>query len=220
MTSPELLKKQAAIAALSYLQDNMILGVGSGSTIGYFIEALSQHKHRIEAAIASSLDTERKLKALGIPVVALTSVNQVDLYVDSADEVNPYQQLIKGGGGALTREKIIAYHATQFVCVVNQAKCVDILGKHPLPIEVIPMARSVVARDLVKLGANPTYRENFVTDNGNIILDVYGLTIMQPTQLERTINQIPGVVANGLFAEKIPSIVLVASEKGIEKREH
>ena len=212
------LKKAAALAAMDYLQEEMIVGVGTGSTVDYFIEALAHQKHRIDTTVASSLQTEQKLKSLGIPVTPFTSVNQVDLYIDGADEVNPHKQLIKGGGGALTREKIIAYHAKQFLCIVDKTKCVDILGRHPLPLEVIPMARSAVGRDIVKLGGSPQYRENFVTDNGNIILDIYNLTILQPLALEGTLNQIPGIVANGLFAQKTPDIILIADAKGVERR--
>ena len=211
------LKKQAAEAALSYIKDDIVLGVGTGSTTNFFIDALAAYKNRIETAVASSEASAKRLKALGIPVVDMTSINSIDLYVDGADEVNPYKQLIKGGGGALTREKIIAYNSKQFVCIVDKSKCVDILGTFPLPIEVIPMARSAVAREIVKLGGSPEYREGFVTDNGNIILDVYNLTIMKPIELEGQLNQIPGVVCNGLFAQKTPDIVLVAGEQGVEK---
>lgn len=210
------LKRQAAIAALTYIKDEMVLGVGTGSTTNFFIDALAEYKNRIEVAVASSDETEKRLKAIGIPVTAMTSVNSIDLYVDGADEVNPYKQLIKGGGGALTREKIIAYNAKQFICIVDQTKHVDILGTFPLPIEVIPMARSTVARAIVKLGGSPEYRENFVTDNGNIILDVRGLTIMKPIELEGQLNQIPGVVCNGLFAQKTPDVVLIAHDNQVE----
>jgi len=211
------LKQQAALAALTYIKDDMILGVGTGTTTNYFIDALVDYKNQIDVAVASSEATAKRLKSIGIPVTEMTSINSIDLYVDGADEVNPHKQLIKGGGGALTREKIIAYNAKQFVCIVDQSKCVDILGTFPLPIEVIPMARSTVAREIVKLGGSPEYREGFVTDNGNIILDVYNLTIMKPIELEGQLNQIPGVVCNGLFAQKTPDIVLVASDKGVEK---
>jgi len=214
--STENLKIEAATAALQYIEDDMTIGVGTGSTVHYFIEALKNDKNRIEAAVASSIDTQNKLKAIGIPVVEMTSVNHIDLYVDGADEVNSHKQLIKGGGGALTREKIIAYNSKKFICIVHKAKCVDILGEFPLPVEVIPMARSTVAREIVKLGGNPTYRENYTTDNGNIILDVYGLKIMKPIELENELNQIPGIVCNGIFARQTPDIVLVASQSGVE----
>jgi ribose 5-phosphate isomerase A len=218
MNTLEQLKKNAAYAALPYIEDDMIIGVGSGSTVHYFIEGLKAYQHRIDTTVASSLDTEKKLKALGIPVTLMTSVNSIDLYVDGADEINKNKQLIKGGGGALTREKIIAYNTKKFICIADASKEVDILGKYPLPIEVIPMARSVVGKALVKLGGNPVYRENFLTDNGNIILDVYGLNIMEPIQLERDLNQIAGIVSNGLFAIKTPDIILIASEQGITQR--
>lgn len=212
--SNEKLKQHAAQAALRYIDDDMVIGVGTGSTVNYFIDALKDYRSRIEGAVASSRETEQRLKALGIPVLDLTSVNTVHLYVDGADEVNADKQLIKGGGGALTREKIIAYNALQFICIVDQSKYVDILGRFPLPVEVIPMARSTVARSLVKLGGSPEYREGFITDNGNIILDVHHLDIMQPLTLESEINQIPGVVANGLFARKTPDFVLIATPSG------
>ncbi|MAZ39045.1 MAG: ribose 5-phosphate isomerase A [Legionellales bacterium] len=211
----ESLKQQVATAALKYIKDDMTIGIGTGTTVHYFIEGLKNYRHRIDAVVASSIDTQNKLKNVGIPVVEMTSVNQIDLYVDGADEVNPHKQLIKGGGGALTREKIIAYNSKQFICIVDETKCVDILGQFPLPIEVIPMARSIVARALVQLGGNPVYRENFITDNQNIILDVNGLDIMQPIALEGELNQIPGVVSNGLFAQKTPQTVLVAKNNGI-----
>lgn len=208
------LKQQAAQAALRYIEDDMIIGVGTGSTVNYFIDALQAYRSRIEGAVASSEETENRLIALGIPVLELTSVNTVHLYVDGADEVNSEKQLIKGGGGALTREKILAYNARQFVCIVDQSKYVDILGRFPLPVEVIPMARSTVARRLVKLGGSPEYREGFITDNGNIILDVHNFDIMQPITLETEINHIPGVVENGIFAHRTPDFVLIAQSDG------
>jgi ribose 5-phosphate isomerase A len=218
MNAIEQLKKNAADAVLQYIEDDTVIGVGSGSTVHYFIEGLKAYQHRIETTVASSIETEKKLKALGIPVTPMTAVNQIDLYVDGADEINHHKQLIKGGGGALTREKIIAYNAKKFICIADASKEVDILGKYPLPIEVIPMARSVVGKALLKLGGNPVYRENFLTDNGNIILDVYGFNIMEPIQLERDLNQIAGIVTNGLFAIKTPDLVLIASEDGVRRR--
>ena len=213
--SNEKLKQEVALAALAYIKDDMTIGVGTGSTVHYFIEGLKAYRNRIDAVVASSIDTQNKLKSLGIPVIEMTSVNQIDLYVDGADEVNPHKQLIKGGGGALTREKVIAYNSKQFVCIVDETKCVDILGQFPLPIEVLPMARSAVARAIVKLGGNPIYRENFITDNQNIILDIHGLDIIKPIELENEINQIPGVITNGLFARQTPEVILVAKNDGI-----
>ena len=213
--SNEKLKQEVALAALAYIKDDMTIGVGPGSTVHYFIEGLKAYRNRIDAVVASSIDTQNKLKSLGIPVIEMTSVNQIDLYVDGADEVNPHKQLIKGGGGALTREKVIAYNSKQFVCIVDETKCVDILGQFPLPIEVLPMARSAVARAIVKLGGNPIYRENFITDNQNIILDIHGLDIIKPIELENEINQIPGVITNGLFARQTPEVILVAKNDGI-----
>jgi ribose 5-phosphate isomerase A len=200
MNNKDSQKKQAAIAALKYIEPGSIVGVGTGSTVAYFIEALATIKGKIDGAVASSIDTERKLKALNIPVLDLNSVFPLPIYVDGADEINGHLQMIKGGGGALTREKIIAAVAEKFICIADPSKKVDLLGKFPLPIEVIPMARSFVAREVVKLGGHPVYREGVVTDNGNVILDVWGLTILEPIKLEKELNNIPGVVTNGLFA--------------------
>jgi len=205
----EALKKAAAEAAIEYIEDDMIIGVGTGSTVNYFIDALAVVKQKIEGTVASSVATEKRLKAHGIPVLDANVVNQIQIYVDGADEVNPHLQLIKGGGGALTREKIIAAIAGQFICITDHSKQVDILGEFPLPIEVIPMARSYVARQIVKLGGDPVYREGFVTDNGNIIVDVFNLQIMEPLKLESAINNIVGVVTNGLFAARCADLLLV-----------
>lgn len=212
----EKLKKMAALAALDFIESDMIIGVGTGSTTHYFMEALQSIKGKIEGAVASSIETEKKLKALSIPILDLNSVNELPLYVDGADEVNTAHQLIKGGGGALTREKIIAAVAKKFVCIVDQSKKVDLLGKFPLPIEVIPMARSYVARQIVKLGGDPVYRQGFTTDNGNVILDVFNLKMLEPIALEEKLNNIVGVVANGLFARRPADIVLVGMEQGVE----
>lgn len=212
----EELKKMAALAALDYIQPGMVIGVGTGSTVHYFIEGLKSVKGKIDAAVASSIDTEKKLKALGIPLCDLNSVTELPIYVDGADEVNLARQMIKGGGGALTREKIIASVAEQFICVVDQEKHVDLLGKFPLPIEVIPMARSYVARQLVKLGGDPIYRQGFSTDNGNIILDVFNLKMLEPIALEEKINNITGVVTNGIFARRPADVVLVGTKQGIQ----
>lgn len=212
------LKKAVALAALEYVEQGMVIGVGSGSTVNCFIDALKNVKGKIEAAVASSVVTEKKLKELSIPVVDLNSAGDLALYVDGADEINPNKQMIKGGGGALTREKIVAAVAKKFVCIVDQSKEVELLGEFPLAIEVIPMARSYVARELVKLGGDPVYRQGFVTDNGNVILDVFNLKILNPVELEETINNITGVVMNGIFAKRKADIVLIATQQGVVKR--
>lgn len=209
------LKAQAAKAALAYLEDDMIIGVGTGSTVNYFIDELAAIKHRIDACVASSKATEARLKAAGIPVIDLNATSELPIYVDGADEVNKRYEMIKGGGGALTREKIIATVARQFICIVDDSKVVQKLGAFPLSVEVIPMARSYAARELVKLGGDPVYRENFITDNGNIILDVYNLEITSAVALEEAIKLIPGVVDNGLFAKRLADKVVVASEAGV-----
>jgi len=215
MTKEEM-KRAAAKAALYYIEPDSIVGVGTGSTVNYFIEELSVIKHKIEATVASSNATEEKLKSHGISVYDLNSVFPLSIYIDGADEIDQHMQMIKGGGGALTREKIIAACAKKFICIADQSKRVDLLGKFPLPIEVIPMARSYVARELVKLGGKPVYRENFVTDNGNVILDVWGLKILQPKELESTLNNIPGVVTNGLFAIRRADVLLLGTESGVQ----
>lgn len=211
----EMAKKRAAEAALQYVKDDMIIGVGTGSTVNYFIEALATMKNRIEACVASSKATEALLKAAFIPVLDLNVVSELPLYIDGADEVMASGDMIKGGGGAATREKIIAQAARQFVCIVDESKVVKRLGQFPLAVEVLPLARSLVARELVKLGGDPEYREGFVTDNGNIILDVYNLQINTPMQLENTINCLPGVVDNGLFANRKADKILVGNDSGI-----
>ncbi len=211
------LKQAAAKAALAYIEDDMILGVGTGSTVQYFIEGLQAVKGRLEGVVASSEDTAKKVKALGIPLLDLNSVSQLPLYVDGADEVGPFKRLIKGGGGALTREKIIAAAAEKFICIIDQSKKVDLLGTYPVPVEVIPMSRSYVARQLVKLGGEPVYREGFLTDNGNVILDVYNFHILDPVELEKMINHITGVVENGIFAQRTADLVLVGTPQGVEK---
>lgn len=216
MTDTESMKKAAAEFAIDYIRPDSIVGVGTGSTVNHFIEVLAQNKHRIEGAVASSETTEQALKSHDIPVYDLNTVDGVDLYVDGADEFNQHLSLIKGGGGALTREKIIAAVAKRFVCIVDANKRVDVLGRFPLPIEVIPMARGHVARELLKLGGDPEYREGFVTDNGNIILDVHNLNIMEPMQLESDINNIVGVVCNGLFARRGADTVLMGMMSGVE----
>lgn len=210
------LKKEAAKAALDQLKDDtLVLGIGTGSTVNFFIEELVRIKHRIEACIPSSVATETKLKTLGIPVVDFNMGLDIAHYIDGADEVTERREMIKGGGGALTREKILATAAKEFICIVDESKCVKRLGHFPLPIEVLPMARSFVARQLVKLGGDPEYRQGFVTDNGNIILDVYHLEIMTPIALEESIKLIPGVVENGLFAKRLADKVIVGSDRGV-----
>ncbi len=214
-TIADVLKAQAAKAALAYVEDDMIVGVGTGSTVNYFIAELAAIKHRIDACVASSKATEERLRKAGIPIIDLNATNELPIYIDGADEVNGRHEMIKGGGGALTREKIIASAARQFICIVDESKVVKNLGEFPLPVEVIPMARSFVARELVKLDGDPVYREGFVTDNGNIILDVYNLPITAAVAMEEAIQLIPGVVENGLFAKRLADTVVVASESGV-----
>jgi len=211
-------KKQiAAQAALDYIKPGATVGVGTGSTINYFIDALATIKHRIETTVSSSEVSTERLKQRGIPVDDLNAVNVLDVYVDGADEANKHLYLIKGGGGALTREKIVAAVAKQFVCIADDSKLVGVLGDFPLPVEVIPMARSYVARTLVKLGGQPVYRDGFVTDNGNVILDIHGLSIVDPPALETEINQIAGVVTVGIFAHRGADVLLLGTDAGVEK---
>lgn len=212
----EFLKKVAAEAAIHYIEHGMIIGVGTGSTVHYFIEALATIKHKIEGAIPSSIATEKKLKALSIPIADLNSAGEIPLYVDGADEVNEACQMIKGGGGALTREKIIAAAAKKFICIADIFKQVDLLGSFPVAVEVIPMARSYVGRQIVKLGGHPVYREGYVTDNGNIILDVHHLKILEPIVLEEKLNNIEGVLANGICARRAADSVLLGTENGVK----
>jgi ribose 5-phosphate isomerase A len=212
-------KKQAvAAAAMDYIQDDMIVGVGTGSTVNFFIDSLAEVKHRIEGAVASSEATAQRLRERHIPVLDLNSVAELPVYVDGADEATRHLHLIKGGGGALTREKITAAVSRQFVCIVDDSKLVDVLGGFPLPVEVIPMARSYVARQLVKLGGQPELRKDFVTDNGGVILDVHNLKILDPVELEGRLNDITGVVSNGLFARRPADILLVADEHGVSRQ--
>ncbi|MDO8825558.1 ribose-5-phosphate isomerase RpiA [Methylophaga sp.] len=215
MTADEM-KKQAAWAALEYITTDGVVGVGTGSTVNHFIDALATIKHRIEGAVSSSNASTQRLKDYGIEVFDLNDVKEVAVYVDGADESNHNLQLIKGGGGALTREKIIAAVADKFVCIADATKLVDVLGKFPLPVEVIPMARSYVAREIVKLGGQPVYREGVITDNHNVILDVHGLDIMEPIKLEKTLNDIVGVVTNGLFAMRPADVLLLGTETGTQ----
>lgn len=211
----DVLRQKAAQAALNLIEDDIILGVGTGSTVNHFIQALASIKHRIEACVASSLETERRLRALHIPVIDCNVAGEIALYVDSADEVNERREMLKGGGGALTREKIVATVAQQFICIADTFKLVDHLGAFPLVVEVLPIARSYVARELVKLGGDPVYREGVTTDNGNILLDVHHLEITTPIQLEESIQLIPGVIECGLFAKRRADKVILASESEI-----
>jgi ribose 5-phosphate isomerase A len=213
MTQDEM-KKEAGWAALKYVKPDSIVGVGTGSTVKHFIDALGTKKNDIKGAVSSSVDSTEKLKALGIEVFDCNDIDKLDVYVDGADEINPARDMIKGGGAALTREKIVAAISDKFVCIVDGSKKVDVLGQFPLPVEVIPMARSYVARELVKLGGYPEYRENVVTDNGNIILDVRGLSITNPKDLEDKINAIAGVVTVGLFAHRGADIVITGTPEG------
>ena len=208
-------KKAAAEAAMKYVEDDMMVGVGTGSTVNFFIDALASMKSRIQGAVSSSEASAKRMRDLKIPVVDLNSTGGCDVYIDGADEVTEHLAMIKGGGGALTREKIVAQASRKFVCIADASKLVAVLGKFPLPVEVIPMARSFVGRELVKLGGQPQLRENFTTDNGNLILDVHGLQILQPVALEESLNNIPGVVTNGLFARRPADVLLLGSTDGV-----
>src|SRR5258706_8874103 len=214
MTRDEL-KKQVAEAALKYVVDDAVVGVGSGSTVNLFIDALAKIKGRIEGAVAASEASAERLKKHGIRVFDLNSVNEVPVYVDGADEITEHLHMIKGGGGALTREKIMVAVARKFVCICDASKLVPVLGKFPLPVEVIPMARSYVGREMLKRGAQPALRENFKTDNGNLVLDCRGLTILDPPALESELNNIAGVVTNGIFARKPADVLLLAEATGV-----
>ena len=209
------LKRKAAAAALDYV-DGGIIGVGTGSTVNHFIDLLADIKHKIDGAVSSSEVSSERMKGHGIQVIDLNAAGELDLYVDGADESNRHLHLIKGGGGALTREKIVAGASRQFVCIADASKLVDVLGEFPLPVEVIPMARSHVARQLVKLGGTPVWRDNFVTDNGNIILDVHNLRIMEPAKLEQQINNIAGVVTVGIFALRPADVLILGTAQGVE----
>ena len=215
MTQDEL-KKAAGWAALEYVQKDSIVGVGTGSTVNHFIDALGTISEDIKGAVSSSIASTKRLEALGIEVFDLNSVPHLDIYVDGADEIDSNNNMIKGGGAALTREKIVAAVANQFVCIIDDTKNVDVLGDFPLPVEVIPMARSYVGRELVKLGGDPVYREGVVTDNGNIILDVYNMQITDPKALELAINSLVGVVTNGLFAARGADVVLTGTQNGVK----
>ena len=207
-------KQAAAEAALDFIETGEILGVGTGSTTNFFIDALAKVKGKIDGVVSSSEASSERLRAIGLPVLDLNRTGDLSLYVDGADEATKHLHLIKGGGGALTREKIVAAVAKKFICIADSSKQVAILGDFPLPVEVIPMARSYVAREIVKLGGDPTYRQGVITDNGNVILDIHNLNILEPKKLETDINNIVGVVTNGLFAERGADIFIMGSEDG------
>ena len=215
MTQDEM-KKAAAIKALDYVENDTIVGVGTGSTVNHFIDALATIKNRIEGAVSSSEESSKRLKAYGIEVFDLNSVDVIDVYVDGADEITKHKHMIKGGGAALTREKIVAAVAKKFICIANDSKQVAVLGSFPLPVEVIPMARSYVARELVKLGGDPVYRQGVITDNGNVILDVYNLDIIDPIAMETNINALVGVVTNGLFANRGADTLILGTAEGVK----
>jgi len=215
MTQDEM-KQAVAKAAIEYVESGTIIGVGTGSTANFFIDELAKIKGKIDGTVASSVASADRLKGHGIPVLDLNSVDSISVYVDGADESNKYLHLIKGGGGALTREKIVAAVSKKFVCIADESKLVGVLGKFPLPVEVIPMARSYVAREIAKLGGQPVLREGFTTDNGNVILDVHNLEIMEPVKLEETLNHITGVVTNGLFARRPADILLLGTKQGVK----
>ncbi|MHB8665994.1 MAG: ribose-5-phosphate isomerase RpiA [Burkholderiales bacterium] len=214
MTQDEL-KQAVAKEAIKYVVEDAVVGVGTGSTADRFIDELAKIKNRIDGAVASSQKTAARLKSLGIRVVDLNSVSELPVYIDGADEITEHLAMIKGGGGALTREKIVAAVAQKFVCIADASKLVGVLGKFPLPVEVIPMARSHVGRELVRLGGQPELRQGFTTDNGNLILDVYGLTILKPLELEAALNNIAGVVTNGLFAQRGADVLLLGTAAGV-----
>lgn len=210
------LKKAAAQAALAYVEAGMIVGIGTGSTANHFIDLLAGIKHKIAGTVASSIASAKRLESHGINVLDLNEAGSLALYVDGADETNAHLQLIKGGGGALTREKIVAGASDKFICIADDSKLVQTLGKFPLPLEVIPMAHALVAREMVKLGGNPVLRQGFTTDNGNIILDIHGLAIHNAVELENRINQIPGVVTNGLFAIRPADVLILGGADGVK----
>ncbi len=209
-------KRAAAEAAIKYVPIGCIIGVGTGSTANYFVDELAKIKHKIDGAVASSDATAKRLKSHGIEVIDLNNVDDLPVYVDGADEITEHLHMTKGGGGALTREKIVAAVAKKFICITDESKFVNILGNFPLPIEVIPMARSYVAREITLLGGQPALRQNFITDNGNVILDVHGLQILNPVELETKLNQITGIVTNGLFARRAADILLLGTTEGIK----
>ncbi len=217
--TPDEKKQLAAKAALDYVEVGTVIGIGTGSTANHFIDLLAGIKHKVDGTVASSEASAARLKQHGIQVLDLNAADSISVYVDGADESTRFLQLIKGGGGALTREKIVAAVAEKFVCIADDSKLVDILGKFPLPVEVIPMARSHVARQITRLGGNPVWRDGFVTDNGNIILDIHNLEIMEPSKLETELNQITGVVTNGLFARRPADVLILGGDQGAKVME-
>lgn len=216
MMSQDEMKQAVARAAIEYVPVDCIVGVGTGSTANFFIDELAKIKHKIRGAVASSEASAKRLQGHGIEVLSLNDAGTLPVYVDGADEITRHLHMVKGGGGALTREKIVAAASRKFICVCDASKLVDVLGKFPLPIEVIPMARSSVARQLVALGGQPRLREGFTTDNGNVILDVHGLKIMNPVELESTLDHIAGVVTNGLFARRAADVLLLGTPEGVK----
>ena len=216
MTQDEL-KQSVAREAIKYIVDDEVIGVGSGSTVNFFIDELGKVKNRIAGAVASSEKTAERLKRHGIRLFDLNGVNELPVYIDGADEITEHLAMIKGGGGALTREKIVAAVAKKFVCIADESKLVPVLGRFPLPVEVIPMARAYVARQMVRLGGQPKLREGFTTDNGNVVLDLWGLSILNPVELETAINNITGVVTNGLFARRGADVLLLGTKNGVKK---
>ncbi len=210
------LKRAVAQAAIAYVPTDCIVGVGTGSTANCFIDELAKIKHKLRGAVASSEASAKRLQGHGIEVVSLNDAGTLPVYVDGADEITRHLHMLKGGGGALTREKIVAAASKKFICLCDASKLVDVLGKFPLPVEVIPMARSYIAREIVKLGGQPKLRDGFTTDNGNIILDVHGLQIMNPVELESILNELPGVVTNGLFARRGADVLLLGKPEGVQ----
>jgi len=213
--SQDEMKLAVAKAAIEYVVPGTIIGIGTGSTANFFIDELARIKHKIDGAVASSVASADRLKGHGIEVHDLNNVDGLSVYVDGADESNKYLHLIKGGGGALTREKIVVAASQKFVCIADESKLVDIMGKFPLPVEVIPMARSYVAREIVKLGGEPVLRSGFTTDNGNVILDIHNMEIMNPVELEQQLNNVTGVVTNGLFAMRPADVLLLGTQNGV-----
>ena len=211
-------KRNAAKAAIEYIKNSAVIGVGTGSTVNFFIEELAKNKGLIDGVVSSSVATENLLKKHNIPVIALNSIIELPIYIDGADEATKNKHLIKGGGGALTREKIIAAASKQFVCIIDDTKLVPLLGNFPLPVEVVPMAQSYVAREITKLSGQPELRQDFITDNGNVILDIHNLKIKNPTELENKLNQITGVVTNGLFAKRPADVLIIASDNEVTKK--
>jgi ribose 5-phosphate isomerase A len=216
--SKDQMKKNAAIAALEHVETGRIIGIGTGSTVDFFIDALATIKHKIEGAVTSSKQSAARLKQYGIEVIDLNSTDDIPVYVDGADEINQHLQMIKGGGGALTGEKIVASVAKKFICIADEGKLVEMLGTFPIAVEVLPNARSYVAREIVKLGGNPEYRQGFISDYGNVILDVYHLDLVEPLKMEETLNNITGVVTNGIFAKNAATVALLGMQDGSVKK--